>query len=843
MKKIENDYNPVKELVGNKAAEKVIWSTKSLELAVDGIKKGLPLKANPFIGKNTKLLKPDLVYKRTKEEIEDYIHCMKDPVYFASKCYLMTPTGLQPCVLRDYQIEYLNHLKEHRFSIFLSCRQSGKCNSLITNQFYRFAKQKIELNPNYKYIISTYNWYEDDKYLYICLPMFEFYNIICEQTIEWKLEYLLYKKLYKSNFKFEKKILYKLISYIDNIKYEDYLSKIVKSFTLSDIAILTDTGYKPITNFYLTKPYEIYTLKTDNKKIDCADTHIVFDAKYNEVFVKNLHVGDYIQTIDGLEKIISISCSSTKVCMGDLTVDDDNHRFYSNGILSHNSTTTAIYCLWAILFKTDRSGLILSKSGPAGQDLLHKIKDMFLFLPYHLKCGVLKWNQSSISFDNNSKIETEAFSPTAGLGKTINFLILDEFAWCPPNEVDLFYNNIMPTITADTSANVCIMSTQNGFNLFYKLYQGAITKKNIYSPFKVDWYQVPMWDAKTHSWVKRDEKWKHEMIGVLGSEEAFYYQYGTQFSISDNCLVTRETMARIHESEILFKSIEDDDNLLENKLNECGIYLTLQYKKYLFFRPDFDFNKLKTSHFVICCDLAEGGGGDYTVFQLFEILNKDTFEQIGYWTSNKVDLEHSALEFWLLAVQLFNDGRTLWSIEWNTYGALFYQCIKNYNEPDYDEESSWRMNVPNQVDGLDMYNFIQYKKESIESSASMTEAKKAVKYIPGIKFTGGNKHVACSLLKMKLEKNKIKIFDIGTIAELENFEDKNGNGSYAAKTGHDDLIMTLTQIPMLEQTLKFTEFVEDIELEKTKSNILDLDDNTNIYENLNVNPLNMNYNY
>ena len=62
---------------------------------------------------------------------------------------------------------------------------------------------------------------------------------------------------------------------------------------------------------------------------------------------------------------------------------------------------------------------------------------MYLYLPYHLKIGTMKWNQTEISFDNNSTIATESFSPTAGLGKTINFLILDEFAWCPPNDVEL----------------------------------------------------------------------------------------------------------------------------------------------------------------------------------------------------------------------------------------------------------------------------------------------------------------------------------------------------------------------------------------------------------------------
>jgi hypothetical protein len=132
----------------------------------------------------------------------------------------------------------------------------------------------------------------------------------------------------------------------------------------------------------------------------------------------------------------------------------------------------------------------------------------------------MKWNQTEISFDNNSTIATESFSPTAGLGKTINFLILDEFAWCPPNDVELFYNNIIPTVTTITDSNVCIMSTQNGFNLFYKLWKGAIEKTNIYAPFKVDWDQVPQFNTETKQWEKRTEKWKEEMIGVLGSKEA-----------------------------------------------------------------------------------------------------------------------------------------------------------------------------------------------------------------------------------------------------------------------------------------------------------------------------------
>ena len=618
-KEFEYEYNPIKEQVGGKAAEKVIWSTAVIQKALEGIQQGQPLKASPFLNKNTKLLKPELVRRYTQEEIEDYKRCATDPIYFASKCFLMTPEGLKACKLRDYQEDYIRHLQNNRFSIFLSCRQSGK------------------------------------------------------------------------------------------------------------------------------------------------------------------------------------------------------------------STTTAIYCLWVILFNSDKNGLILSKSGPAGVDLIKKIKDMYLYLPYHLKIGTMKWNQTEISFDNNSTIATESFSPTAGLGKTINFLILDEFAWCPPNDVELFYNNIIPTVTTITDSNVCIMSTQNGFNLFYKLWKGAIEKKNIYAPFKVDWHQVPQFNTKTKQWEKRTEAWKQEMIGILGSEEAFYYQYGTQFSASDQCLVSRECLARLRDNAILW----------ENKTEELeDLYGThLQHPEFLYFRPDFDLILLKKVFFLLTIDLAEGGGNDSTIFNIFQIVGKDKFKHVGYWKANSVDLEHAAFEFWLLAGQLFNYDKCIWSLEWNTYGALFYRMLMNLNDDDFDNETNYRFNI---VGELELSNFVMYKKTAMDEQI-LGRAKSTSNFIPGIKFTAGNKSTACSLLKILFEKEQIDTTDLISLGELENFEDKSGNGSYKASYGHDDLIMTFVQIPMVQQTSKYKSLIEEYiesEVEDNYNNKYNFDNNfdyfdydTNIFNN------------
>ena len=193
----------------------------------------------------------------------------------------------------------------------------------------------------------------------------------------------------------------------------------------------------------------------------------------------------------------------------------------------------------------------------------------------------------------------------------------------------------------------------------------------------------------------------------------------------------------------------------------------------------------------------------------FQIVDKDVFKHVGYWRSNEVDLEHATFEFWLMASQLFNGENCIWSLEWNTYGALFYRMLMDLNEDDFDPETFYRFNISK--DGVELSNFCLYKKSSMDEQIIGKLQFKNTNFIPGIRFTSGNKPTACSLLKMLFEKEQIETSDIITLGELENFEDKNGNGTYKASYGHDDIIMTFAQVPMVMQTTKYKSLLEDME--------------------------------
>ena len=133
-------------------------------------------------------------------------------------------------------------------------------------------------------------------------------------------------------------------------------------------------------------------------------------------------------------------------------------------------------------------------------------------------------------------------------------------------------------------------------------------------------------------------------------------------------------------------------------------------------------------------------------------------------------------------------------------------------------EHSWRFNYG---DEIDMNSIVYYKKGANEEDVAGLNMTSRGKMVPGIRFNSSNKITACSLLKMMLERRDIEIEDLVTISELENFEDKNGNGSYKASYGHDDLIMTFCQIPMLMQTSKYKFFIEEMEQDVAVNNYIE----------------------
>ena len=84
-------------------------------------------------GGNPNLKKSNIQQEWTKEEVEEYTKCMKDPVYFIENYMKIVSLdeGLIPFKLYDFQKEMVGTFHNNRFTIAKMPRQSGKSTVII----------------------------------------------------------------------------------------------------------------------------------------------------------------------------------------------------------------------------------------------------------------------------------------------------------------------------------------------------------------------------------------------------------------------------------------------------------------------------------------------------------------------------------------------------------------------------------------------------------------------------------------------------------------------------------------------------------------------------------------
>lgn len=586
-----------------------------------------------------------------------------------------------------------------------------------------------------------------------------------------------------------KNITLNLIQFVEKIEYryikvdqDDITKKIMDSLDLSDVMIDTDTGWEAITHIHKTQPYDVFKIKLKNGLyLEGADNHILFNEKHKQIFIKDIIPGDLVITKEGPIEVKSIIKRNVKVSMFDVTVNSQNHRFWSNGILSHNTICSSIFIAWYSLFNFDKNSLILSNKGATTREIIDKGKTILEHLPFFLKPGIIKWDVFNSKFDNGCRIIGQTTTKKAAIGFTIHLLFMDEFAHIPQNFVDTFYENVYPTVSASTNSKVIITSTPNGFNKFYDIYAASEKGVNEYTPFRVDWWDVP----------GRDDAWMRQEVANLGSEEAFNRQYGNQFIASSSLLLGADSLKKLQQGQIDFVHREipqfDDDNI-----DYSG----------LLWDPEFDLDEIEedTNYWLFSIDIAEGNGGDYSIINIFkiELMGESDWKrvtspgsftdffrlrQVGRFRSNEHGIEEFAKAVYILAFDMFYSENLKLIIEWNMFGGELIKRLETVfpQRNDFDEE-----------------NVVKFKHR--------IDAK--IKNF-GLKIKKDNKPIFCQNFKKYITQNKIVLRDRKTVYEASTFG-KLPNGSYAGQLGNDDLIMTSINSSEFFFTLDFSDFAEEI---------------------------------
>lgn len=321
-----------------------------------------------------------------------------------------------------------------------------------------------------------------------------------------------------------------------------------------------------------------------NPNLKKAGTPIQFTKKQIDEWIKCKK--DPIYFAMNYIKIISLDEGLVPFSMYDfqkeILRDFHNNRFNIAKLprQTGKSTTVVAYLLYyAIFFDSVNIGILANKASTA-RELLGRLQLAYENLPKWMQHGILVWNKGNVELENGSKILAASTSASAVRGMSFNILFLDEFAFVPNHVAEQFFASVYPTITSGKSTKVIIISTPNGMNHFYKMWEDAKRGKNDYVTNEVHWSQVP----------GRDAKWKEETIKNT-SPRQFAQEFECDFLGSADTLINPSKL----------QTIPFADPIKSNA--GLDVYERVE----------------KDHEYIITVDVARGIGGDYSAFIVFDI--------------------------------------------------------------------------------------------------------------------------------------------------------------------------------------------------------------------------------
>ena len=387
------------------------------------------------------------------------------------------------------------------------------------------------------------------------------------------------------------------------------------------------------------------------------------------------------------------------------TISKNRNVIVKTGRQVGKSTTTLGWLLHYVLFNQSKTVGILANKASTARELLNRIQIAYQHLPKFLQQGLKEWNKGSLELENGSKIIASSTSSSAIRGFSFSCILLDEFAHVQRHIADEFIRSVYPTISSGKETKVIIVSTPNGFNMFYKYWNDAEEGSNDFTPFKVHWSNVP----------GRDKEWKKKIESTIGAD-AFRQEYEAEFLGSSNTLISYD------------------------KLQE------LSYNNPLYTRDGLDtYEEVDPKHnYVMTVDVARGQGLDYSAFIVFDIT-EIPYKIVAKYKNNLI----APLVFpniINIIAKRYNEAYIL--VEINDIGSQVSDVLHHDLEYENLFSTAWFGRHGQQLSG-----FGGGKRDSQF----------------GVKTSKQVKKIGCSNLKALVEDDKLLIQDYDCISELTTF--------------------------------------------------------------------------
>ena len=404
------------------------------------------------------------------------------------------------------------------------------------------------------------------------------------------------------------------------------------------------------------------------------------------------------------------------------------------------STTTCAFILWYVIFHKDKTVALLANKGDTAREILGRVQLAYQYLPKWLQQGMKEWNKGSFVLENNSRVIAAATSTDAIRGYSINMLFIDEAAFI--ENWDEFFTSVYPTISSGSESKIVLVSTPNGLNHFYAIWQNAIEKRNQYQHIQVMWQDVP----------GRDESWKNDTLSAMNFDvEKFDQEYNCEFLGSSGTLIAGWKLKElVHQTPL----VEREGLTQYISPQEGHVYIML-------------------------CDVSRGKGLDYSAFQLIDVTTMP-YQQACVYRNNAISPIDYA-DFIHRSAIAYNNASVL--VEINDIGEQVSHSLH------YDFG----------------YENVLFTENAGRSGKRITGGFGGGSVDKGIRTTKIVKSVGCSILKLLIEQNQFVVNDFHTISELSTFS-KKGTSYEAEPGKHDDLVMCLVLFAWLSEQQYFKDY-------------------------------------
>jgi hypothetical protein len=450
----------------------------------------------------------------------------------------------------------------------------------------------------------------------------------------------------------------------------------------------------------------------------------------------------------------------------DIITTLEANRFVIAKLPRQCGKSTVIICgyfLWYVLFHTDVSVALLANKEETAIMLLDRFKQSFELLPRFLKQGIEKWDQMLVKFGNKARVRAAATSGSAIRGDSFNIVFLDEFAFVPANIAVDFMSSVFPVISSGRTTKLFIVSTPNGYNLFYKLFTEATQGKNSYKSLAYTWRDV-FFARHPHATEQEAMLWREDTIRNMGNNlQQFAQEFECDFLGSANTLVGPWKLAQL-------SYIQPSEIRGSLRIYKKPIHLSDAGPAHVY---------------CACVDVAQGQEQDSSVIQVVDITT-NPFEQVAVYQDKSIKPAQ-------LATVCVDVAR------WYNEAFLFFEIN--------GEALATAQLCHEEMEYTNLIYIFMHKKKGQQISGGFHERAKF-----GLKSSEATKRIGCTGLKSLVENDKLLIRDYETMQQMTTFVGKlNKRGLatvYEAEIGnHDDCISPLVLLGWLTLQQRFEDYV------------------------------------